>query len=118
MPATVIIFEGEYDLSHRDRIRVDLVPVREERNLVIDLAGVTYIDSTCIGELIALRNHRAKANLPQITVVASHSSVLRLLRLLSLDTVFRLVETRAAAFDDPAEPDVTIVAAPGFQPSV
>jgi stage II sporulation protein AA (anti-sigma F factor antagonist) len=47
--ATIVTARGELDLAVRDELRSVLEPLRGR--VVVDLGGVTFIDSSCIGAL-------------------------------------------------------------------
>ena len=63
--------------------------------LVLDLSEVEFMDSSGLGALIsALRSLQGRG---EIVLCGCHESVLSLLRLTSLDRVFRLVDTEDEA---------------------
>ena len=96
MDVVVAVFTGEYDLSHRAILRVELSALCEQPNLVLDMTAVTYIDSTCISELMELQDRRLKAGLPSPGIVLLAPSVRKLFRILSLGSIF----TIATALDE------------------
>jgi anti-anti-sigma factor len=51
---TIVIAEGEIDLATRDSLRERLASC--DGHVVIDLAGVSFLDSAGIGVIIAQRN--------------------------------------------------------------
>ncbi len=96
MDVVVAVFKGEYDLAHRPILRVELSALCEQPNLVLDMSAVTYIDSTCITELMTLQDHRLKAGLPGPGIVLHAPSVRKLFRILSLGSIFNI----ATALDE------------------
>ena len=46
---TVVVVSGELDLATRDELRAALAPLAGK--IVVDLADVTFLDSSCIGVL-------------------------------------------------------------------
>lgn len=64
--------------------------------LVVDLAQVTYLDSTGLGCLAGARRAAREAG-GDLVVVCASERVLRLFRITGLDQVFTIVATQAAA---------------------
>jgi anti-sigma B factor antagonist len=109
----VVTLTGEYDLAYRPQLRVELDGLRDEPNLIVDLSAVTFIDSTCIGELVRLHNARAERGFAPLTVVQSSLVVKRLFEVLNLGAVFRLVETLDEALPQDGQPVIVQYAVPG-----
>ena len=57
---------GEADVSCADRLRSELDAALAEKpaKLVVDLSGLSYIDSTGIGTLVAAAHHATDASVP------------------------------------------------------
>ncbi len=86
-----LIFEGECDISCRERLRLELEPLYAESNLTLDLSGVTFIDSTVIGELIRLQKHRTGRGFAPTTVVVGPGPVRRVFDIAQLGQIFLVV---------------------------
>jgi anti-sigma B factor antagonist len=103
----VVAPQGEIDLSTNDTFRkaIDEAFINGPADLVIDLNGVTFIDSTGLGALIGARR-RAHAFRGSLVVVCDTHVVLRVLRITGLDRVFTIVPSLAEAgtVDRPTEP--------------
>lgn len=116
MSAVVMIYAGEYDLSHSDDLRAELHAIRDEAELVLDMGAVTYIDSICIGELLDLQAHRSAKGLRQAAIVRRAPIVERLFDILAMESGFRVAQT----LDDVLPKDGTAVvvqyANPGNDP--
>ncbi|HEY9181544.1 MAG TPA: STAS domain-containing protein [Candidatus Baltobacteraceae bacterium] len=70
--AHVVALEGEWDLSRGDELRRRLEPACERARVIVDLSGVTYIDSNCLSMLVRMRTKRvAKGYRPEILVIPS-----------------------------------------------
>ena len=56
--AVELVVEGELDMATSGRLRAaaDAALREDARHLVLDLAGVSFIDSTGVGALVAIRN--------------------------------------------------------------
>lgn len=66
------------------------------RCVVIDLAGVTHLDSTGIGYLVAAMNHAMGAG-GQMPMAAATAKIREAFRLTRLDSVFQFFDTVDAA---------------------
>jgi anti-anti-sigma regulatory factor len=93
MRTVVRVFSGEYDLTHKWALRAEFDAVCLEPNLILDMRGVTYLDSTCVTELLRLNKCRGEKDLGQVTIVRSAFIVKRIFGILYFRTLFRLVDT-------------------------
>jgi anti-sigma B factor antagonist len=94
----VIILEGEVDIYTAPRFKESMLELLDGgvQKLVVDLSGVTFIDSTALGVLIGgLRRLRDGGG--EMTLVVTTSSVERVLTITGLDKVFSIHDTRGAA---------------------
>ncbi len=80
---------GEYDLSRKGQVAALFGALRADGPVTIDLAKVTYIDSTFLHELAALR-FRLKGQ--SITLTGASASVKRILRLVKFEQLFVLAD--------------------------
>ncbi len=93
----LLVLAGELDLQTVDEVRVaglSLIQHDGCTSLVIDLMDVSFIDSTGLGTLIALRNAAAAVTLP-LSLQDPSDRVTRLLQLTALDQVFDIKLTLA-----------------------
>ena len=95
----VVTLGGEVDLQHSPRLRKLLGEVMGRRRpVVVDMAGIAYIDSSGIAALVeAYQTARRQAG--RFTLAAISAPALRVLRLARLDQVFAIAESVAAAVD-------------------
>jgi anti-sigma B factor antagonist len=80
---------GEIDVYTAPKLKEELVAVIESgcANVVIDLEGVTFIDSSGLGVLVsALR--RARERDGAVRVVCTRENILKIFRITGLDKVF------------------------------
>jgi len=96
MDVVVAVFTGEYDLSHKAILHVELSALWEQPNLVLDMSAVSFIDSTCIAELAVLQDRRREAGLGGVGIVLQNPSVRKLFGILNLGSIFHL----ATAMDE------------------
>lgn len=97
---TVMELAGELDHHTAPQVR-DALPgldLRRGQQLVIDLKGITFCDSTGITALIAARNHALAAD-AAIALAALPERLARILRMVGLDQVFPTHPTAQDAED-------------------
>jgi anti-anti-sigma factor len=87
MAETRIELDGEYDLSRKEELSSLFAALDGDGPVVIDMARVSYIDSTILKELSTLRLHQPER---EITLAGANSNVKRILRLVSFDSLFRI----------------------------
>ncbi len=88
---------GEIDLQHSPALRHHLMDLMfAQRDVLVDLAGVSYIDSSGIACLVEAYQ-AARRNGTRFVLVAVSAPVMRVLQLARLDKVFALAETAEAA---------------------
>ena len=84
-----IELNSEYDLSQKEQIAALLGSLGADGPGVIDLTKVTYIDSTFLQELAALRL-RFKGQ--SITLTGANAGVKRILKLVKFERLFTLTD--------------------------
>jgi anti-sigma B factor antagonist len=96
----LVVLTGEVDIFTAPRFREGMVALLDDgvESMVIDLSGVTFIDSTALGVLIGgvRRVHGAGG---AMTLVVVSRPVQRVLSITGLDRVFSIHATRAAAVE-------------------
>jgi anti-sigma B factor antagonist len=83
-PCTVIQLAGEADLSTRAMAEVFAAEVaRRPRLLIVDLAGLSFIDSSALG--VIMRTHRAlREDGGKLALVSPSPAVARILQLIDI----------------------------------
>ena len=94
---TVIAVEGELDLSTAPQLKWRLVDALDQGRsaIVVDLAGVTFMDSTALGVLVGVR--RSLDVGARLGVVCTEPNVLNIFQMSGLDGAFALFRTRDGA---------------------
>jgi anti-sigma B factor antagonist len=96
----LVVLAGEVDIFTAPRFREGMVELLDAgvESLVVDLSGVTFIDSTALGVLIGgvRRVHGAGG---AMTLVVVSRPVQRVLSITGLDRVFSIHATRDAAVE-------------------
>jgi anti-sigma B factor antagonist len=95
---TVVALAGEIDLSNHAFLRTTLndLIVDGAVHLVLDLTGVTFMDSTGLGALIGTRR-RVHAFQGSLAIVLTHDAILRVFQITGLDNIFDLHDTLEGA---------------------
>ena len=86
-PSTTVSFRGELDMSNASALRASLGAVSGPA--VVDLSEVTYLDSTALYELAALRRR-----VGSVVLVVSSPNIRRTLEIVGFDGQFRVVPAR------------------------
>ncbi|PKU23980.1 STAS domain-containing protein [Telmatospirillum siberiense] len=89
----VVALQGEIDLQNSPELRKELLSwLAERRDVVVDLQGVAYIDSSGIASLVeAYQTARHQGG--RFRLAAVSPAALRVLKLARLDEVFVIRET-------------------------
>jgi anti-anti-sigma factor len=89
---------GEFDLAATEAVENALLSVEDEANgaIVLDLRGVTFLDSTGL-RTITSADHRAREAGRELRIVRGPEQVQKLLYVTGMDKILPLV-------DDPEEP--------------
>ena len=98
---TVVEIAGEIDVYTAPQLRSQLLDASAAGNadLVLDMTGVTFLDSTGLGILVGARRRAVEAG-GDLRLVVAHSAVLKIFRITGLDRVF----TIEASLDRALEP--------------
>lgn len=97
----VVVLAGELDLADAPAVSAQLQAAADARGrVVVDMRGVTFIDSTAIGALVGVQRSLGERGGMIVLRNPSHA-VVRLLELTALDRLFEI----EAAPDDHAQYD-------------
>jgi anti-sigma B factor antagonist len=93
---SVLAVTGEVDVYSAPQLRDRLTELIDsgKRAVIVDLSGVSFLDSTGIGTLVAGLNQAASAG-GQLGLVCDQDRILKLFRITGLDGVFRIYPTIA-----------------------
>ena len=95
--AVIVSFEGDVDLEQSPRAREVLLEcVERGSKILVDLSGVSYIDSSGVASLVEAFQVAKKLG-KGFALVSVNVSALRVLQLARLDKVFTIHETLADA---------------------
>ena len=90
---TVIMFEGEIDLSCSPEARQSILSnLEENKNVLVDLADVSYIDSSGVATLVEGYQTAKKQSL-NFGLVGVSDAAMSVLKLARLDQVFPIFNT-------------------------
>jgi anti-anti-sigma factor len=94
----VLRLAGELELARRDEIRAVLQLDAGRGNVLIDLTGVSYADSSIIAELLRFRGEAGEAGL-RVAILIEGGRFARLLQYAGLTSEFAVFEQRAGALN-------------------
>ena len=90
---TRVVFTGEYDLALKQQLRDELDSLVDEPAVVLDFSDVSYIDSTCVAELMRNRDLRVTRGLRSPTIlIKADNRIRRIFEILGLLSAFDFVE--------------------------
>lgn len=90
-----IALQGDYDLNRRDELQETFDGVPPELDVVVDLDGVTYLDSTFLNQLARLYRRRSEG--ATVTLEQPNEQIRHLLRLVGFDKLFLVSSDRITA---------------------
>jgi anti-anti-sigma factor len=85
-----LVLRGEYDLSRKAELEAQLAAVPLDRDLLLDLREVVYLDSTFLNLLATLYRRRE----PSTSITIDHASerIRHLLHVVEFDKLFCVAE--------------------------
>lgn len=97
-PFTVLAVKGEVDVYTAPRLREKLVELVNagHRQVVVDLEGVEFLDSTGLGVLVGGLK-RLRSNEGDLRLVCTQSRILKVFEITGLTGVFQIFGTVADA---------------------
>ncbi|HUY30153.1 MAG TPA: STAS domain-containing protein [Acidimicrobiales bacterium] len=95
----VVMARGEVDVSTAPALRTELLSVGDGAPfVVVDLSGVTFLDSTGLGALIAARGQPGESDgLRELRLVVTRPQIRKVLEVTGLTSVFAVHDTLDAA---------------------
>ena len=98
--AYVVSVSGELDIATAGRLGEELerTSARDARRVIVDLVGLTFIDSVVLGVLTE-EARRLRATGGTCTVVSQDPRILRVFEITGLDRVFRIERSLAEAVE-------------------
>lgn len=94
---TVVVLSGEIDLEVSPRVRTLLLKyIDHGRDVLVDMAGVSYMDSSAVASLVEALQRSRKMGV-KYKLVGAGPPVLKVLQLARLDRVFEMHQTLEAA---------------------
>ena len=91
---TILVLRGEVDVYTAPQFReaIDKILTPGQLHLIVDMSGISYIDSSGLGILLsAIKRVRPKGG--TVNLVGCNSAIDRVLRITNLNTVFNVVDT-------------------------
>ncbi len=80
-----LVLAGEYDIARKAELTQTFAAIGNGHPVSIDMRGVTYVDSTFLAELAAMRLRRGER---PVTLIGVQPNVERIFRIARLDRFF------------------------------
>ena len=98
--ATIVRVKGEIDLRTSPQLRKELINLLDDApgKIVLDLADVSYVDSSGVGTIVELKR-RVMRSKGDVILVALQQRVRSLFEITRLDKFFTLVDTVEEALE-------------------
>ena len=87
-PKHLVRLTGDYDLTRKEELATLFAQLADDREVVIDMGDVTYIDSTVLRELAALHG---KNPLRAVSLFGVEESIRRILCIVGFDRILNIV---------------------------
>ncbi len=102
MTSSVVRLDGDLDFSRKAELEELLAGAETSDIAIIDLRDATYMDSSVLSCLTALKKHMAERGTAAVVRIAgANESILRIFHICGLDKIFQLYETIAQAHEGP-----------------
>lgn len=95
----LMIFSGAYDVTCKEQWSEELETLSTEPNVIIDLSDVSYLDATCLTEMLRMHERRRHNGFDRETIILGQPPVRTLFGLLNMEGVVRVVESLTDATD-------------------
>jgi anti-anti-sigma regulatory factor len=86
------VFSGEYDVTCKRQWSEELDGLCSEPNVIMDFSEVSYLDATCITEILRMHARRHDKGFDRETVILGQPPVRKLFDLLKMNDVVRVVQ--------------------------
>lgn len=100
-PLTIRL-KGEWDLARADELEALLETAYDRPAVILDMSETTYTDSTCLGRLIKMRNHRKEHDHPPAAIVLPSPRLRKLFEMVGFDKIWPLYDTMEEALRETA----------------
>jgi anti-anti-sigma factor len=104
-PLIVYLSQPEYDVASCEDLAKELEPSYTAPTVVIDMSGVRYLDSTCLGKLVRMRKERGKRGFAEARLVLPSQHLRRLFQLVNFDSLWPLYDSLDDALKGSVESD-------------
>jgi anti-anti-sigma regulatory factor len=93
LTAALLVFSGGYDVTCKQQWCEELASLCSEPNVIIDFSGVTYLDATCVTEVLRMHARRNAKGFDREVVILGQPTVRRLFDMHKMHDVVRVVES-------------------------
>jgi anti-anti-sigma regulatory factor len=88
----LVVFSGAYDVTCKQQWSKELEALCTEPNVIIDLSDVSYLDATCLTEMLRMHERRRHNGFDREAIILDQTPVRRLFDLLNMEGVVRVVK--------------------------
>ncbi len=92
-PMVLNFEEREWDLSSRDDLAKLLKPTYTHPSVILDLTPVTFMDGSCLRQLLIMRTERAARGFSPAHLVVACPHILRVFKIVEFDKIWPLYDT-------------------------
>jgi anti-sigma B factor antagonist len=95
----VVVAAGELDAFAAPDVSAELQSVRERSGVVVDLSGVSFMDSTILGLIVRATRELSETD-ARMLIVLPAGPARRIFEITALDSVLPIAESREGAIRD------------------
>jgi anti-anti-sigma regulatory factor len=88
----LMIFSGAYDVTCKRQWSAVLEGLCAEPDVIIDFSDVSYLDATCVTEMLRMHRRRRDNGFDSETIILGQPPVRKLFDLLKMEGAVRVVE--------------------------
>lgn len=96
----IVVLQGQYDITRRERLRAELDAVPACDIAIIDMGDVTHLDTTALTCFIHLRKRLRQSGPGIVRIVGLRPSLYRLYEIANLHHGFEAFETISGAMGE------------------
>ena len=98
-PLVVTLSQPEYDIYSCEDLALELQKTYARQTVVVDMSGVKYLDSTCLGKLARMRSERAARGYAPAHLVVAAENIKRLFRIVHFEELWPIYDTLEEALE-------------------
>lgn len=100
-PFILSLRRAAYDIASCEDLARELQAACTQPNVIVDFSAVTYLDSTCLSKLVAMRKERAGRGFPSARLAVPSEPIRRLFDIVHFDAIWPVYDSLEAALTRP-----------------